>query len=58
VQFGNLGNFVGAPLLAAMLLKLGWVSVGVYLVFGGLVVSVCLLFLRRFAVRAASTQPS
>jgi MFS transporter, DHA1 family, inner membrane transport protein len=56
VQFGNLGNFVGAPLLAAMLLKLGWVSVGVYLIVGGLVVSVCLLFLRHFAVQVASTQ--
>jgi MFS transporter, DHA1 family, inner membrane transport protein len=58
VQFGNLGNFVGAPLLAAMLLKFGWPSVGVYLIVGGLVVSVCLLFLRHFAVQVASTQPT
>jgi predicted MFS family arabinose efflux permease len=56
VQFGNLGNFVGAPILAAMLLQFGWVSVGVYLIVGGLVVSVCLLFLRHFAVQVASTQ--
>jgi MFS transporter, DHA1 family, inner membrane transport protein len=56
VQFGNLGNFVGAPILAAMLLKFGWASVGVYLIVGGLVVSVCLLFLRHFAVQASSTQ--
>jgi MFS transporter, DHA1 family, inner membrane transport protein len=56
VQFGNLGNFVGAPLLAAMLLKFGWPSAGVYLIVGGLVVSVCLLFLRHFAVQASSTQ--
>jgi MFS transporter, DHA1 family, inner membrane transport protein len=56
VQFGNLGNFVGAPILAAMLLKFGWASVGAYLVFGGLVVAVCLLFLRRFAAEALSTK--
>jgi MFS transporter, DHA1 family, inner membrane transport protein len=56
VQFGNLGNFVGAPILAAMLLKFGWASVGAYLVFGGLVVAVCLLFLRRFAAQALSTK--
>ncbi len=58
VQFGNLGNFVGAPLLAAMLLKFGWVSVGAYVIFGGLVVSVCLLFLRHYAVQAASRPPT
>jgi MFS transporter, DHA1 family, inner membrane transport protein len=42
VQFGNLGNFVGAPILATLLLGLGWVSVGAYLLAGGLIVSVCL----------------
>ncbi len=52
VQFGNLGNFVGSPILAAMLVRWGWVSVGCYLLAGGLVVSVCLIFLRRFALRA------
>jgi MFS transporter, DHA1 family, inner membrane transport protein len=57
VQFGNLGNFVGSPILAAMLVRWGWVSVGWYLLAGGLVVSVCLVFLRRFALQAQATQP-
>lgn len=54
VQFGNLGNFVGAPILAAMLLKWGWISIGAYLLAGGLIVSVCLLFLRTYATPAHS----
>jgi MFS transporter, DHA1 family, inner membrane transport protein len=49
VQFGNLGNFVGSPILAAMLMQWGWVSIGIYLLAGGLIVSVCLLLLQHFA---------
>jgi MFS transporter, DHA1 family, inner membrane transport protein len=47
VQFGNLGNFVGSPILAALLVQFGWASVGAYLLAGGLIVSICLVFLRR-----------
>jgi MFS transporter, DHA1 family, inner membrane transport protein len=47
VQFGNLGNFVGSPILAALLVQFGWVSVGAYLLAVGLIVSICLVFLRR-----------
>ncbi len=47
VQFGNLGNFVGSPILAALLVQFGWISVGAYLLAGGLIVSICLVFLRR-----------
>ncbi len=54
VQFGNLGNFVGSPILAAMLLQFGWVSIGAYVLAGGLIVSVCLLFLRKHAAPAHS----
>jgi predicted MFS family arabinose efflux permease len=49
VQFGNLGNFVGSPILAAMLVQWGWVSIGIYLLAGGLIASVCLILLQRFA---------
>jgi MFS transporter, DHA1 family, inner membrane transport protein len=52
VQFGNLGNFVGSPILTAMLLQFGWVSIGAYVLAGALVVSVCLLFLRAHAAPA------
>jgi MFS transporter, DHA1 family, inner membrane transport protein len=54
VQFGNLGNFVGSPILAAMLLQFGWMSIGAYVLAGALVVSVCLLFLRAHAAPAYS----
>jgi MFS transporter, DHA1 family, inner membrane transport protein len=54
VQFGNLGNFVGSPILAAMLVKYGWVGIGAYMLAGGLIVSVCLLFLRAHAAPAHS----
>jgi MFS transporter, DHA1 family, inner membrane transport protein len=54
VQFGNLGNFVGSPILAAMLLQFGWVSIGTYVLAGGFIVSVCLLFLRNNAAPAHS----
>jgi MFS transporter, DHA1 family, inner membrane transport protein len=54
VQFGNLGNFVGSPILAAMLLQWGWLSIGAYVLAGGLIVSVCLLFLRKYAAPAHS----
>ena len=54
VQFGNLGNFVGSPILAAMLLQWGWVSIGAYVLAGALVVSLCLVFLRRYAAPAHS----
>jgi MFS transporter, DHA1 family, inner membrane transport protein len=49
VQFGNLGNFVGSPILAAMLIQWGWVGIGAYVLAGGLIVSVCLVFLRKYA---------
>ncbi|MBS7807877.1 MFS transporter [Variovorax sp. PCZ-1] len=49
VQFGNLGNFIGSPILAAMLVQWGWVSIGMYLLAGGLIVSVCLMLLQHFA---------
>ncbi len=54
VQFGNLGNFVGSPILAAMLLQFGWLSIGAYVVAGALIVSVCLVFLRNYAAPAHS----
>ncbi len=54
VQFGNLGNFVGSPILAAMLLQFGWVSIGAYVLLGALVVSICLIFLRTYAASAHS----
>jgi MFS transporter, DHA1 family, inner membrane transport protein len=54
VQFGNLGNFVGSPILAAMQLQFGWVSIGAYVLAGALIVSVCLLFLRSYAAPAHS----
>jgi MFS transporter, DHA1 family, inner membrane transport protein len=56
VQFGNLGNFVGSPILAALLVQFGWASVGAYLLAGGLIVSICLIFLRRSIFKAQ--QPS
>jgi hypothetical protein len=49
-----LGNFVGSPILAAMLLQFGWVSIGAYVLAGGLIVLVCLLFLRKHAAPAHS----
>ena len=54
VQFGNLGNFVGSPILAAMLLQFGWVSIGAYVLLGAAVVLVCLVFLRAYAAPAHS----
>jgi MFS transporter, DHA1 family, inner membrane transport protein len=48
VQFGNLANFVGSPILAAMLLRWGWVSVGMYLMAGALVALASFLVLRRY----------
>jgi MFS transporter, DHA1 family, inner membrane transport protein len=51
VQFGNLGNFVGSPILAALLVQFGWVSVGAYLLVGGLAVSICLVLLRRIIIK-------
>lgn len=51
VQFGNLGNFVGAPILALVLLQLPWRGAGVYMAGGALVVLVCLGFLRRNVAR-------
>lgn len=58
VQFGNLGNFVGSPILAAMLVQLGWVSIGVYLMAGALITCVGLLFLRRLVLLAAQPHSS
>jgi DHA1 family inner membrane transport protein len=49
VQFGNLGNFVGSPILAAMLLQFGWASIGAYILVGASVVSVCVIFLGTYA---------
>ncbi len=51
VQFGNLGNFVGAPLLALALLQWPWRGAGVYMAGGAVVVLVCLGFLRRHVAR-------
>ncbi len=53
VQFGNLGNFVGSPILAAMLVPLGWAAIGWYLIAGALITCVGLLFLRRLILRYA-----
>jgi MFS transporter, DHA1 family, inner membrane transport protein len=53
VQFGNLGNLVGSPILAAMLVQLGWVSIGVYLMAGALITCMGLLLLRRLVLLAA-----
>ena len=58
VQFGNLGNLVGSPILAAMLVQLGWVSIGVYLMAGALITCVGLLFLRRLVLLAAQPHRS
>jgi MFS transporter, DHA1 family, inner membrane transport protein len=54
VQFGNLGNFVGSPILAALLLHFGWAGIGAYVLGGGLIVTVCLIFLRTYAAPAHS----
>jgi MFS transporter, DHA1 family, inner membrane transport protein len=54
VQFGNLGNFVGSPILAAMLVQLGWTGIGGYLIAGALITCIGLLFLRRLILRAAA----
>jgi MFS transporter, DHA1 family, inner membrane transport protein len=56
VQFGNLGNFVGSPILAALLVQFGWASVGAYLLAGGLIVSMCLVFLRRSIIKVRHGQ--
>ncbi len=56
VQFGNLGNFVGSPILAALLVQFGWASVGAYLLAGGLIVSICLVFLRRSILKIQRSQ--
>jgi MFS transporter, DHA1 family, inner membrane transport protein len=53
VQFGNLGNFVGSPVLAAMLVQLGWASIGLYLMAGALITCMGLLLLRRLVLLAA-----
>lgn len=53
VQFGNLGNFVGSPILAAMLVQLGWTAIGWYLIAGALITCVGLLFLRQLILRDA-----
>jgi MFS transporter, DHA1 family, inner membrane transport protein len=53
VQFGNLGNLVGSPILAAMLVQLGWVSIGIYLMAGALITCMGLLLLRRLVLLAA-----
>jgi predicted MFS family arabinose efflux permease len=56
VQFGNLGNFVGSPILAALLLQFGWASAGAYLLAGGLIAFICLVFLRRNILKAQPSQ--
>jgi predicted MFS family arabinose efflux permease len=47
VQFGNLGNFIGPPVLTLLIGGLGWVGVSLYLLLGAGVVSVCLVLLSR-----------
>jgi predicted MFS family arabinose efflux permease len=58
VQFGNLGNFVGSPILATLLVQLGWRGVGAYLLMGACIVSLSLVFLRRGVLRAAHLHAS
>ncbi len=56
VQFGNLGNFVGSPILAAMLVQLGWASIGAYLILGALITCVGLFYLRRLVLLASHAE--
>ncbi len=53
VQFGNLGNFVGPPILALLLSSVAWSGIGAYLFAGAMLVLMCLLLLAR-AVEARS----
>lgn len=50
VQFGNLGNFVGSPILATMVMYFGWLGFSFYILAGALVVGIGLFFLRRAAL--------
>ncbi len=56
VQFGNLGNFVGSPILASLLVRFGWPSVGLYMLAGALVVMLGLLFLQRYCLAAGQAK--
>jgi len=47
VQFGNLGNFIGPPVLTLLIGGLGWVGVSVYLLLGAGIVAGCLVLLSR-----------
>jgi MFS transporter, DHA1 family, inner membrane transport protein len=47
VQFGNLGNFVGSPILAWAVMYFGRPGFGMYLLVGALIVALGLFFLRR-----------
>jgi MFS transporter, DHA1 family, inner membrane transport protein len=56
VQFGNLGNFVGSPILAATVMYFGWPGFSVYILAGASVVGIGLLFLRRAVLERPSEQ--
>jgi MFS transporter, DHA1 family, inner membrane transport protein len=56
VQFGNLGNFVGSPILAALLMHFGWFGFSAYLFAGALIVTVGLFFLRRVVLEQPTNQ--
>lgn len=45
VQFGNLGNFIGPPILALLISQLSWTGIGIYLMSGTVLVIVCLAIL-------------
>ena len=47
VQFGSLGTFLGAPILASLQPPLGWFAVGSYLLAGTAVIALCPLLLNR-----------
>ncbi len=56
VQFGNLGNFVGSPILASLLVRFGWPGLGLYMLAGALVVLLGMLFLQRLCLAAGQTK--
>ncbi|WP_022950803.1 MFS transporter [Leucothrix mucor] len=53
VQFGNLGNFIGPPVLTLLIGSLGWAGVSLYLLLGAGIVSVCLVLLSRLVQQRA-----
>ncbi len=51
VQFGNLGNFIGALILAYLMLRMGWASVGFYVISGALIMLLGLFNLQRIVLQ-------